>query len=151
METCYWIFKCYALNPRKAKTLIGSVADTTGFSEEIVSTVVSYYWQEVRKQLSSLAHTRVHITNLGDFTIKHWKIDERIQGLEKWEENNRQKGLQQITARYRTAENLYELRKIRQIVTEENQRAEFIRLHKKTTYEQSKQLDSHMESQGSDT
>jgi nucleoid DNA-binding protein len=139
------------LNPRKAKTLIEDVSEATGFSEDTVSTVVSYYWQEVRKQLSSLAHTRVHITNLGDFTIKHWKIDEKIQMLEKWEENNKQKGLQQMTARYRTAENLYELRKMRELMLEEKQRAEFIRLHKKTTYEQTKQHHSHMESQRSDT
>lgn len=139
------------MNPRKAKTLIEDVSEATGFSEDTVSTVISYYWEEVRKQLSSLAHTRVHITNLGDFTIKHWKIDEKINMLEKWEENNKQKGLQQMTARYRTAENLYELRKMRELMLEEKQRAEFIRLHKKTTYEQNRQHHSHMESQRSDT
>ena len=139
------------MNPRKAKTLIEDVSEATGFSEDTVSTVISYYWEEVRKQLSSLAHTRVHITNLGDFTIKHWKIDEKINMLEKWEENNKQKGLQQMTARYRTAENLYELRKMRELLLEEKQRAEFIRLHKKTTYEQARQHHSHMESQRSDT
>jgi len=140
------------LTPRKAKTLIADTADATGFPEETVSAVVGYYWQEVRKQLSTLGHSRVHVTNLGDFTVKHWKIDERIKDLERWEETNRQKGLQQMTARYRIAEQLYEVRKLKELMDTEKQREEFIRLHKKTTYEQDKrEHHSHMESQGSDT
>jgi len=50
--------------------------------------------------------------------------------LEKFEENNRQKGLQQMTARYKTAETLYDLRNLKKIMEEENQRAEFIKMHK---------------------
>lgn len=79
-----------------------------------------------------MSHSRIHLTNLGDFTIKHWKIDEKIEGLEKWEENNKLKGMQEITARFKTAETLYNLKNLRKIVDEENQRKEFITLHKKS-------------------
>lgn len=124
------------MNPRKANTLIAEVATETGYPEEVVETVVMYYWREVRKHLSNMSHTRVHVTNLGDFVVKHWKIDERIEQLEKWEERNRQKGLQRMTARFRIAEQLYELKNIKTILEEEKQRAEFVRLHKRTIYEQ---------------
>ena len=87
----------------------------------------------MRKSLSSLKHQRIHLTNLGDFTIKHWKIDEKIDMLEKWEENNRLKGLQEMTARFKTAETLFDLKTIKQSLEEENQRKAFIKLHKKTT------------------
>jgi len=120
------------LRPKKAKDFIPTVAEQLHFSEDVVKDVVDYYWRNIRKSLSSLDHSRIHLTNLGDFTIKHWKIDEKIEGLEKWEETNKQKGLQQITARFKTAETLYDLKKLKGILEEENQRKEFIKLHKKS-------------------
>lgn len=120
------------MRPKKAKDFIPTVAEQLHFSEDVVKDVVDYYWRNIRKSLSSLDHSRIHLTNLGDFTIKHWKIDEKIEGLEKWEETNKQKGLQQITARFKTAETLYDLKKLKGILEEENQRKEFIKLHKKS-------------------
>jgi hypothetical protein len=120
------------LRPKKAKDFIPNVAEQLHLSEDVVKDVVDYYWRNIRKSLSSLDHSRIHLTNLGDFTIKHWKIDEKIEGLEKWEETNKQKGLQQITARFKTAETLYDLKKLKGFVEEENQRKEFIKLHKKS-------------------
>lgn len=119
------------MKPRKSKELIPNVAKTLGVSEEMVSDVTSFYWHEIRKSLSSLKHARVHITNLGDFTIKHWKLDERIESLEKFKENFRQKGLQEIVTRFRTDETLFDLKAIKEIMDQESQRKDFINLHKK--------------------
>lgn len=121
------------MQPLKAKSLLLDVASEMNLSEDLIKDVTSYYWQEVRKALSGLKHQRIHITNLGDFTIKHWKIDEKIDMLEKWEENNRLKGLQEMTARFKTAETLFDLKNIKHSLEEENQRKAFIKLHKKTT------------------
>ena len=118
------------LRPKKAKEYIPEVALQLLIQEELVEDVVNYYWQEVRKSLSGLKHPRLHITNLGDFTVKHWKIDEKIKMLENWEENNKQKGLQQITARFKTAETLFDLNAIKKVIQEEGQRKDFIKLHK---------------------
>ena len=115
------------LRPRKAKTLIPDVAKLLNTSSDLIEDVINYYWTEVRKNLSSLKHQRIHITNLGDFVIKHWKIDDKILMLEQWEENNKQKGLQQMTARFKTAEHLFELNVIKKLIDEETQRKEFIK------------------------
>jgi len=139
------------LHPRKAKEFIPQVAEKTGLPLETVEGIISYYWQEVRKNLSALKHSRVHVTNLGDFVTKYWKIDDKINMLEKFEENNKQKGLQQMTARYKTAETLYDLRNLKNILAEEKQRAEFIKMHKRTTYESKREHLSDMEIEGSDT
>jgi nucleoid DNA-binding protein len=119
------------LRPRKAKEFIPQVAEETSIPMGLVEDVINYYWEEVRKSLSSLKHSRIHISNLGDFTIKHWKIDEKLKRLETWEETNKQKGLQQITARFKTAETLFDLKSIQKIIEEEKQRKDFIKLHKK--------------------
>jgi len=121
------------LRPRKAKEFIPEVSKELDCSEILVKDVIDFYWQTIRKSLSNLSHSRIHITNLGDFTIKHWKIDDKIDMLQKWEENNKQKGLQQMTARFKTAESLFELNNIKKIIEEETQRKDFIKLHKDET------------------
>jgi nucleoid DNA-binding protein len=136
------------LRPRKAKEFVPEVAKQTNLSEDAVSSIISYYWQEVRKSLSSLKHPRVHVTNLGDFVTKHWKLDDKINMLEKFEENNKQKGLQKMTARYKTAETLFDLKNLKKLMQEETQRAEFIKLHKN---ESKREHNPDLESKGSDS
>lgn len=121
------------LKPTKAKTFIPEVAVENNLPEDLVGAIITFYWQEVRKSLSSLKHSRVHVTNLGDFVVKHWKLDEKKIKLEKFEESNRQKGLQQMTARFKTVETLYDLKALEIMMEEEKQRADFIKLHKKKT------------------
>lgn len=139
------------MRPRKAKEFIPEVAAQTELSEDTVNTVLSYYWQEVRKSMSALKHSRIHLTNLGDFVIKHWKVDNKIQMLEQFEEKNKQKGLQQMTARFKTAETLYDLKNLKKIMEEEKQRADFIKMHKQTAHESKGEHNPDLESQGSDT
>lgn len=115
-------------------------------SVELAEDVILYYWREIRKSLSGLSHSRIHVTNLGDFVTKHWKIDEKIEMLEKWEESNKLKGMQQITARFKTAESLFDLKNLKKIVEEENQRKDFIKLHKN----ESKKHNTDLESKGTD-
>lgn len=139
------------MHPKKAKVLIPDVASSLSMSEDLVTDVVMFYWEEIRKSLSSLKHQRIHLTNLGDFVIKHWKIDEKIEMLERWEENNKQKGMQQMTARFKTAENLFDLKAIKKQVEEEKQRKEFIKLHKTKSNEPKRKHNKDLEEQGTNT
>jgi nucleoid DNA-binding protein len=138
------------LKPKKSKDLIEEVAKQTGLSEHLVKEITGFYWQEVRKSLSSLKHARIHVTNLGDFTIKHWKIADKINLLENFEENNRQKGLQQMTARFKTAETLFDLKAVQKLLEEENQRKDFIKLHKTKSDESKREHNTNLESKGTD-
>lgn len=121
------------LRPKKSKEYIPVVANELSIHEKLVEDVINYYWQEVRKSLSSMKHSRIHISNLGDFIVKHWKLDEEIRLLERWEESNKQKGLQQMTARFKIVENLINLKTVKEVIQEEGQRKDFIKLHKKRT------------------
>ena len=138
------------MKPKKSKELIPDVAKDLGVSEQMVSDVTSFYWHEIRKSLSSLKHARVHVTNLGDFTIKHWKLDDKIDMLEKFKENFRQKGLQEIVTRFRTDETLFDLKAIRELMDEENQRRDFIKLHKNNN-EPKREHNQNLEVKGTDS
>lgn len=139
------------MRPTKAKVFIPEVAEEQSLSEETVEAIINFYWREMRKSLSQLKHSRVHITNLGDFTIKHWKLDKKIAKLERFEENNRLKGLQQMTARFKTAETLFDLKALKVIMEEEKQRAEFIKMHKKTSNVSTGEHNQDLEEQGADS
>ena len=138
------------MKPRKSKELIPIVAEELGLSQQMVSDVTSFYWQEIRKSLSSLKHARIHVTNLGDFTIKHWKLDDKIESLENFKENFRQRGLQEIVTRFRTDEALFDLKAIKVLMEEEKQRKDFIKLHKTKSNESKREHNQDMEEQGSD-
>jgi hypothetical protein len=138
------------LRPIKSKELIPEVAKSTGLSESLITDITHFYWREIRKSLSSLKHNRIHVTNLGDFVTKHWKIDDKILALEKFEEKNRLKGMKEMIARFKTVENLVELRNLKKMVEEEKQREEFIKMHKKMANESKGEHNQDMENQGSD-
>jgi HD-like signal output (HDOD) protein len=133
------------LKPIKANSLIPDVVAKSGLKTEEVEAVVSFYWKEIRKSLSSLKHSRVHASNLGDFVIKHWKMDDKILMLEKFEENNKLKGMQQITARFKTAETLFDLKNLKKIMDQEQQRQDFIKMHKKKTHANTREHNQGLE------
>lgn len=133
------------MRPKKAKQLLPEVAEKVDLPEQAVKDIIDFYWQEVRKSLSSLKHSRVHITNLGDFTIKHWKLDDRITMIEKFKENFKQKGLQEIVTRFRTDETLFDLKAIKKMMEEEQQRKDFIKLHKTQSHEPTREHNKDLE------
>ena len=107
------------MRPKKAKELIPKVAVELNIPEQLVKDITDFYWQEIRKSLSGLKHNRVHLTNLGDFTIKHWKLDDKIEMLEKFKENFKQKGLQEIVTRFRTDESLFDLKAMKKLIEQD--------------------------------
>ena len=119
------------MRPRKSKEFIPVIAKKANVSAELAEDVILYYWREIRKSLSGLSHSRIHVTNLGDFVTKYWKVNDKLDMLERWEENNKLKGLQELTARFKTAEVVYQLKEVKKIMEEENQRKDFIKLHKR--------------------
>ncbi len=140
------------MRPIKSKEFIKEVAKELNESEGLVESVINYYWEEVRKSLSDLSHPRIHITNLGDFTIKHWKLEGKIKSYEGWEEKNKQRGVQQMISRFKVSENLFNLKAVQKVITEENQRKDFIKLHKtKANVKSRKKHNKDMEEQGSDS
>jgi nitrogenase subunit NifH len=139
------------LRPKKAKELIPKVAVELDIPEQLVKDVTDFYWQEIRKSLSGLKHSRVHLTNLGDFTIKHWKLDDKIEMLEKFKENFKQKGLQEIVTRFRTDESLFDLKAVKKTMEGENQRKEFIKLHKKVANVSKAKHNTNLESKRTNT
>ena len=67
------------MRPKKAKDIVSEVASELNISSDLVKDVTSFYWSNVGKNLSSLTYPVIHISSLGDFYFKNWKIEEEIK------------------------------------------------------------------------
>ena len=65
--------------PKKAKEFLKSTAEEVNLPEDLVSKLTEFYWQNVRKNITELNYKNLSIINLGNFKVKHWKIDETVE------------------------------------------------------------------------
>ena len=120
-------------HPKKSKDLIPKVAENLSLPEDLVKDFIKFYWEKVRSTLSSLDHVKVHVHNLGDFNIKHWKIDETIASYQKYDEKRETEGKNN---RYDNASTIAKLHNLKEMISEEKQKSDFIKLHKRQNNEQ---------------
>lgn len=119
------------MRPKKCKDLYQEVSEQAEASLDEVRAVSEFFWSEVRDALVNLSDVKVHLTNLGDFTIKHWLIDKEIKKCQAMADKRKGHGPigAQMTMRMEM------LNQAKQIHLEETQRKEFIYNHKKLTNE----------------
>lgn len=115
------------LRPIKSKELLVSTAMELNLPVSVVTTIAQEYWREVRESLSDLKQDRVHVTNLGDFTIKHWKLDNTIDML--------QKTKIKYPEQQHLDEYIKKMEMLKEMMSEEQQRKEFIKTHKRFIHE----------------
>lgn len=61
--------------PKKPEVVIKEVAEQYDLPVSTVDDIVSFYYKEVRKKLSSLEDIRINIPGLGHFVIKKASVD----------------------------------------------------------------------------
>ncbi len=116
------------MRPLKTKELFPQIAKDTNCTEDEVRAVADFFWSEVRQSLSALSDIRIHLHNLGDFTIKHWLIDKEVERCRNIITNR-----SQLSKPLQTR--IDQLLGAKEIHQEEVQRKEFIYNHKKLANE----------------
>jgi len=77
--------------PKKPQAIINQVSEELNLPKTLVDDVISFYYKEIRKNLSSLEHPKVNLIGLGDFTILKKSVDRltnRYISLSKTYENS---------------------------------------------------------------
>jgi hypothetical protein len=114
------------LVPKKAREFLKSTAEEVNLSEDLVSKLTGFYWQNVRKNITELNYKNLSIINLGNFKVKHWKIDETVEGYTRTIES-----LDGKFTRYNLKKDLEEriekLNRIKSLVQEETDKFKEIR------------------------
>lgn len=126
------------MHPKKAKELIPAVADKLNLPVKSVEDIVNFYWSEVWNSLTNAENIKVHLTNLGDFNIKHWALDKEIFKLENFSKKTPLKGKQRYITGIKIIDKINIINNLKHLINEENQRKEFIYEHKKIINEKEK-------------
>jgi nucleoid DNA-binding protein len=61
--------------PKKPQEIIKQVAEEMDLPQSMVDDIISFYYKEVRRNLSSLEHPKVNLPGLGNFIIKQKAVN----------------------------------------------------------------------------
>lgn len=118
------------MRPVKAKDLIVSTALELNLPVTAVSTIVGMYYRDAREALTELKDVRIHLTNLGDFTLKHWLLDKYETKYKEISSNTKVAGIRKDKIDEDMTKKLKLIECIRKKLDEECQRKDFIKQHK---------------------
>lgn len=104
----------------------------------MIETLMRFYYRRIRAELSNLSDSQIRVDGLGEFTLKHWLLDEEIekqtQIVNKFKSRN--KPNEEMIKSVQDKIDL--LLKAKNIHNEDQQRKDFVKLHKRAQYEQNK-------------
>lgn len=69
--------------PRKHKDILLKLIEERGYDRSFAEDAVSFFWSEVRKNLSELSSGSISIRRLGIFQVKDWKVNEFLDSYRK--------------------------------------------------------------------
>jgi nucleoid DNA-binding protein len=58
------------LNPKKPKNILKDLHEDLELNQTLVNDVIDFYWNNVRKSISSVVYPRINIENFGVFEVK---------------------------------------------------------------------------------
>jgi hypothetical protein len=119
------------LRPIKAKNLIVSTALKNNLPVEVVTEIIAVYWKDVRTALSTLVFPKVHVSNLGDFIVKHWLIEKEKEHIHRIM-NGLKPGIRGDALRLNLESKLILIDEMEEKRLGEEQRKDFIKSHKKS-------------------
>lgn len=69
--------------PKKPKLLYKQLAEETNLNETLIDNIITFYYKEVRSEMSALNHTKIYIDGLGQFIVKSRTVDNLILKYER--------------------------------------------------------------------
>jgi hypothetical protein len=69
--------------PKKYQKVIEPTAQQLNLPVDLVDSFVRFYYKELRMTLSGLIAPTINVEGLGQFRVKHWKLDEFEKSLRK--------------------------------------------------------------------
>ncbi len=69
--------------PKKPKLLYKQLAEETNLNETLIDNLITFYYKEIRSEMSALNHTKIYIDGLGQFVVKSKTVDNLILKYER--------------------------------------------------------------------
>lgn len=67
------------LNPKSYKEFFKTIAKECEVHEDLVEEFIRFFYNEIRKHLEELDHTRILLPNLGTFILRKGRLDRAIK------------------------------------------------------------------------
>lgn len=58
------------MNPKKFKNILDEITKEIDCDKELISSVVDFYWESVRKSVHNVTYPRINIESFGSFKLK---------------------------------------------------------------------------------
>jgi len=69
--------------PKKPKQIIKQLVEDNDLNELLVDSIITFFYKEVRQELTSMNHTKINIDGLGQFVVKPRTVDNLILKYER--------------------------------------------------------------------
>jgi hypothetical protein len=69
--------------PKKPKQIIKQLVEDNDLNELLVDSIITFFYKEVRQELTSMNHTKINIDGLGQFVVKTRTVDNLILKYER--------------------------------------------------------------------
>ena len=69
--------------PKKPKILYKQLSEETNLNETLIDNLITFYYKEIRSEMSALNHTKIYVDGLGQFIVKSKTVDNLILKYER--------------------------------------------------------------------
>lgn len=119
------------MNPKKSKDILKDLYSELDMDQALVKDAIDFYWENVRKSISSIAYCRINVENLGVFQVKSKSLTKSIVKYSTLIKNFERTNFSNYPRYQSLTERLSILEKTKQEIFEENERRKEIKCQKK--------------------
>jgi hypothetical protein len=119
------------MKPLKFATVIEATAQRSGQSSKAVDAVLRLYFKDVRTALTTLAHPRVQIHNLGTFCLKPYTLEKKWMRRQALLDAPSQQPERQVARQEELLAEMKQVALLLQKIQEEKERKEVVKARRK--------------------
>jgi nucleoid DNA-binding protein len=122
--------------PKKSKLLYKDVSEEMNVSENLVDSLIDFYYKELKNTLTNLEHPRVNVEGLGQFVIRKNLVTRSIPKYNKMLENHDTSTFKAYYNKKAIEERVQLLKKMQDLITKDSHRKEIFNQNKHEKYTQ---------------
>ena len=122
--------------PKKSKLLYKNVSEEMNVSENLVDSLIDFYYKELKNTLTNLGHPRVNVEGLGQFVIRKNLVTRSILKYNKMLENHDTSTFKAYYNKKAIEERVQLLEKMQDLITKDSHRKKIFNQNKYEKYTQ---------------
>lgn len=122
--------------PKKSKLLYKDVSEEMNVSENLVDTLIDFYYKELKNTLTNLQHPTINVEGLGQFVIRKNLVTKSIPKYNKMLENHDTSTFKAYYNKKAIEERVQLLEKMNEMINKDSLRKEIFNQNKNEKYTQ---------------